>query len=70
MYVQYVYVYVYVYMYVQYVYVYVYVYVYEYEYEYEYVYCMQALMQLNNTLGCCLVEVLQALVDSGYVLSS
>ena len=27
-------------------------------------------MQLNNTLGCCLAEVVNALVDSGYVETS
>ena len=28
---------------------------------------MQALMQLNDTLGCCFVDVLRGLIDSGYV---
>ena len=31
-------------------------------------YVMQALMQLNDSLGCCFVELLQGLIDSGYVL--
>ena len=31
---------------------------------------VQGLMQLNDTLGCCLAEVVNALVDSGYVETS